>query len=189
MKYLGWFLDINSNANCPDNGSPFSADVVTVKDAKGEVTGIKTARHAYPPFMGNTLSRTRLRGIHSLLVTQHDFINALSSAYNLADEVKKKTGLDVFPYSVFYIFFEQYLYIVDVAWLTISLAFIGTSLRVHVVILPVFVAIFLVTLATVGNVTLSVLIVLVVCMIEVDLLGMMAVWNVRAPFLSCTVMR
>jgi Niemann-Pick C1 protein len=61
-----------------------------------------------------------------VLNTQNDFIVALRSAYQLADAVKANTGLDVFPYSVFYIFFEQYLYITEVAWLTISLAMAGT---------------------------------------------------------------
>ena len=63
--------------------------------------------------------------MHSVLVTQSDFINALKNAYSLADFLKQKIGLDVFPYAVFYIFFEQYLYITNVAWLTVCLALIG----------------------------------------------------------------
>lgn len=47
-----------------------------------------------------------------------DYINALKVTYELSDD----SNLSIFPYSVFYIFFEQYLYIKNVAILTVLLA-------------------------------------------------------------------
>jgi len=148
MKYLGWFLSINANGNCADNGSPFSSDVVTISNNSTgveQVSAVKTARYSLPFYSESIISSdmshlleflVSFRGIHSVLNTQEDFIVALQSAYNLADQIKANLGLDVFPYSVFYIFFEQYLYIQDVAWITIGLALIGALLRGFYVTAP-----------------------------------------------------
>jgi len=91
------------------------------------------------------------------------------NAYLFCDELKSTLGLDVFPYSVFYIFFEQYLYIKDVSMLAIGLALIGM---------------FIVVLITVGNVYMSLIVLITVIFIEVDLLGMMYLWDIRLNAIS-----
>jgi len=50
-----------------------------------------------------------LRTYHSPLATQADFITALRAARALADRASRDLGLDVYVYSVFHVFFEQYL--------------------------------------------------------------------------------
>jgi Niemann-Pick C1 protein len=42
----------------------------------------------------------------------------MEAAYTVADD----TGLDIFPYSVFYIYFEQYMYIERIAFMDVGLA-------------------------------------------------------------------
>jgi hypothetical protein len=46
-----------------------------------------------------------------VLKTQKDFINAIKVAYQVAEI----SDMQIYPYSVFYIYFEQYLYIVSIA--------------------------------------------------------------------------
>ena len=71
--------------------------------------------------------------------------------------------------SVFYIFFEQYLYIESVAWLDIGLALGG---------------ILVVTLLLLRNPWLSILIIVTVAMIEVGLVGAMAIWDISLNAVS-----
>jgi len=152
-KYLEWFLSVNADISCANNGSPYATDVILVYE-NGTINAVDTARY---------------RGLHSVLVTQEDFIGAITSAYKFCDYLKEETGLDVFPYSIFYIFFEQYLYIKDVAIMAIGVAVLG---------------VFLVTLITVGNITLSLIIIVVVIMIEVDVVGMMYLWDINLNAVS-----
>ena len=46
---------------------------------------------------------------HTVLKTSDDFISALRWARRLADNASAVMEWDVFPYSVFYVFYEQYL--------------------------------------------------------------------------------
>ena len=114
-----------------------------------------------------TVGPTRLRTYHSVLRTQTDYIDSLRIAYEVAD----LTGLPVFPYSVFYIYFEQYLYIVKVALLDVGLALGG---------------VFLVSLFLLSDPWLAFLIVVTVAMAEVDLLGVMHYWNISINAVSVT---
>jgi len=153
FKYLEWFLRVNADTVCPNNGSPYATDVVLVYD-NGTIKEVDTARY---------------RGLHSILVTQKEFIGAIKSAYSFCDLLKAETGLDVFPYSVFYIYFEQYLYIESVTYMAIGVAVLS---------------VFVVTLLTVGNITLSLLIIAIVIMIEVDIVGLMYLWNINLNAVS-----
>lgn len=101
-------------------------------------------------------------------MTQEEFIGAIKNAYEFSEELSKNLGLDIFPYSVFYIFFEQYLYITDVAMLAIGLAVLGTSSPYYYSLL---VGMFIVILLTVCNVFGSLIIVATVIIIEIDVIG------------------
>ena len=46
---------------------------------------------------------------HTVLKTSDDFISALRWARQLADNVSAVMDWEVFPYSVFYVYYEQYL--------------------------------------------------------------------------------
>lgn len=54
----------------------------------------------------------------------------------LRRQISRSEGLDVYAYSVFYVFFDQYLYIVSVATLNTILAFSTRQSRVFVCVEP-----------------------------------------------------
>ena len=53
---------------------------------------------------------------HTILKTSPDYTAALKSARKIAKNITNTIGAQVFPYSVFYVFYEQYLTIVDDTW-------------------------------------------------------------------------
>lgn len=55
---------------------------------------------------------SHFRTYHTPLKTQNDYIQALASAKRISADLEARTGGRVFPYSIFYVFFEQYATIV-----------------------------------------------------------------------------
>ena len=53
---------------------------------------------------------------HTILKTSNDYTEALKSARRIAKNITGVVGADVFAYSVFYVFYEQYLTIVKDTW-------------------------------------------------------------------------
>lgn len=118
---------------------------------------------------GDRVTYSRFWTYHNVLKTQQDFIDALKASRDISSRIEKETGLDVFAYSLFYVYFEQYLYIEDTAALGIYLA-LG--------------AIFLMSLAIVRNLWMSFLITANVGMIVVELLGVMHLWGIDLNAIS-----
>ena len=114
-----------------------------------------------------------LRTYHQTLRTQADFIEAYRQARHISKVIMEKSlnmdGSDesdiqaVFPYSVFYVFFEQYEQIVSMAMKIIISALFGAA-----------VMIFMLT----GSLMAVVSVVLTVLLVIVDLVGLMAMWNI-----------
>ena len=50
---------------------------------------------------------------HTVARTSSDFIESLDHANQIAANISQNTTAEVVPYSVFYVFYEQYLTIVD----------------------------------------------------------------------------
>ena len=129
-----------------------------------------------PPAANDTLPlpRTRVEAsrymtYHTPLRTQADFIGAITSAHAISDDIAREQSLDVFPYSVVYVYFQQYLDLQRVAVLNVGLA---------------FVAILALSLALLRCVWISVLQVATIAMIVGDLMGCMALWDVDLNALS-----
>lgn len=155
MKYFRTWLGTKCNPQCGSCGSVFAMDI-KLDETK-------------PPNSTEYIYSTRFRSFNRNLATQADFISGLKDGYALTDNAHRELGLNVIPYSVFYIFFEQYLYIERVAAMCIGLA---------------LAAVFVVTMILLGNVLASFMIVLLVFIIEVDLLGVMAIWNINLNAVS-----
>eukprot|EP01132_Coremiostelium_polycephalum_P006736 gene6736-8352_t len=146
MTYLPNFLNYAANPEvCPMSGLAFSSD-----------TNIQG---------GNSIVASRFDGYHTTLRTQDDFINALKTAYWVSDH----SDLPIFPYSVFYVFFEQYLTIKNIAVMDILLALAG---------------VFIVSLLLLANPIASLIVVVCVGMVSIDLIGVMALWNVSLNAVS-----
>jgi len=115
-----------------------------------------------------SIAATRFMTYHTVLKTQTDYIDALRVAYYVADNASQ---IPVFPYSIFYIYFEQYLYIVNVAVMDILLACAG---------------VFVVSLLLLHDPWASFIIVCVVGMIEVDVIAVMKLWDISINAVSVT---
>jgi Niemann-Pick C1 protein len=112
---------------------------------------------------------TRFMGFHTVLQTQSDFIGSLREARKLASHISAVNQLDVYVYSSFYVYFEQYLYIEGVAALSMGLA---------------ATAIFALSLVILRNLFASLLILSTIAMILVDLFGVMALWSISLNAVS-----
>jgi Niemann-Pick C1 protein len=105
MQFLPNFMESTCSPSCGVCGTPFQSDIV-----------FDNATHP------TKIIAARFRGQHANMPGQQNFIDGLKAAYNITDTMREKFGVDIFPYSVFYVFFEQYLYIENVALLCIGLA-------------------------------------------------------------------
>ncbi|UNI18112.1 niemann-Pick type C- protein 1 [Purpureocillium takamizusanense] len=151
IHYLEKFLAAPADDECPLGGQAAYRDAVVINDAD------------------NSVKATNFRSAHTPLRSQDDFINAYSSARRIASDIKERTGADVFPYSVFYIFFDQYLSIVP---LTAGLLCAAVGI------------IFVVASLLLGSVLTSAVVAITVIMSVVDIMGAMAVFNVSLNAVS-----
>lgn len=94
VRYLGRFLASPADQNCPLGGQAVYGAAVVADNSHG-------------------VAASHFRTAHTPLRSQADFIRAYAAARRIAADVRQRTGADVFPYSVFYIFFDQYLGIVS----------------------------------------------------------------------------
>lgn len=59
---------------------------------------------------------------HTIMSNSSSFISGLKWARELGDKLTNYTGVEIFPYSVFYVFYEQYLTTIHDMGLNISLS-------------------------------------------------------------------
>ncbi|XP_019086605.1 PREDICTED: Niemann-Pick C1 protein-like isoform X3 [Camelina sativa] len=149
---LPWFLNALPSADCAKGGHGAYTNSV---DLKGYETGV--------------IQASEFRTYHTPLNTQGDFVNALRAAREFSSKISNSLKIDIFPYSVFYIFFEQYLDIWRVALTNLAIA-IG--------------AIFVVCLLITSSAWSSAIIVLVLVMILLDLMGMMVILGIQLNAVS-----
>ena len=153
IHYLTKWLASPTNEDCPFGGSaPYSNAVVVHSNSTH-----------------NPIPASHFRTSHIPLRSQADYINAYASARRIADSISDSQHIDVFPYSKFYIFFDQYASIVSLA---------GTLLGSAVAIIFFLTSLLLGSLATGFVVTLTVI------MIVVAVAGTMAVTHVSLNAIS-----
>lgn len=106
-RYVPFFLQDNPNPNCPKGGHAAYSQAVNYKFLDKNKTI-------------SQVGATYYQGYHTVLKTSADYYSALREARNIAAnltetinrnlrEEGKNTTVNVFPYSVFYVFYEQYL--------------------------------------------------------------------------------
>jgi len=110
---------------------------------------------------------------HTILKTSDDFVAALKYAREVADNITKTIGdpnVNVFPYSVFYVFYEQYLTIVKDSWQNL---------------LYCAAAVFVVTFLLMGfNFSIATIVTFTVAMIITNLTGLMYIWDINLNAIS-----
>ncbi|KAI3517965.1 hypothetical protein L1887_06233 [Cichorium endivia] len=149
---LPWFLNALPSADCAKGGHGAYTNSV-------ELTG----------FEDGVIRSSSFRTYHTPLNKQADFVNSMRAAREFSSRISDSLKIEVFPYSVFYMFFEQYLDIWKTALISLGIA-IG--------------AVFVVCLVITCSLWSSSIIVLVLVMILVDLLGVMAVLNIQLNAVS-----
>ncbi|KAK4579992.1 niemann-Pick type C- protein 1 [Recurvomyces mirabilis] len=117
-----------------------------------------------------SIPASHFRTAHTPLRSQEDFIAAYASARRIADSISERNeGVKVFPYSKFYIFFDQYASIVH-----LSTALVGSALAFILVI----------TTTLLGSLATGVVVTFTVAMIVVDVVGTMSVVGVSLNAVS-----
>ncbi|XP_065063521.1 NPC intracellular cholesterol transporter 1-like isoform X2 [Rhopilema esculentum] len=153
-KYLGSFLKDNPNAVCPKGGHASYGSAVKLN----------------PNTSSDIVNASYFMSYHTILKTSQDYTNALKYARSLSANMSKVLNHEVFPYSIFYVFYEQYLTIVHDTWVDLSIC---AS------------AIFVVTFILLGfNLGIAVIMTVVVAMIVVNLLGLMSIWGISLNAVS-----
>ncbi|KAG8296955.1 hypothetical protein J6590_045798 [Homalodisca vitripennis] len=154
-KYLSFFLQDNPDSVCAKAGHASYSQAVNYKVDENNNTIVEA---------------TYYMAFHTILKTSSEYYGAIREARMIADNITEmintniqklggNTMVNVFPYSVFYVFFEQYL----TMWPD-TLKSIGISLG----------AVFLVTFVLIGlDLVLSLIVVITITMIIVNLGGLM----------------
>ncbi|CAH2060365.1 unnamed protein product [Thlaspi arvense] len=149
---LPWFLNALPSADCAKGGhGAYSSSV----DLQGYENGI--------------IQASSFRTYHTPLNKQADFVNSMRAAQEFSSKVSRSLKMEIYPYSVFYMFFEQYLDIWKTALINLSIA---------------IAAVFAVCLIITCSFWSSAIILLVIAMIIIDLLGVMAIFHIQLNALS-----
>ncbi|VFQ72905.1 unnamed protein product [Cuscuta campestris] len=149
---LPWFLSALPSNDCAKGGNGAYTNNV---ELKGYENGV--------------IQASAFRTFHTPLNKQVDYVNSMRAAREFASRVSDSLKMEVFPYSVFYIFFEQYLDIWRTALVDLAIA-IG--------------AVFVVCFAITCSFWTSAIILLVLVMIVVDMMGVMAILNIQLNAVS-----
>lgn len=151
IDYLQKWLASPTDASCPLGGRAGYSTALVVDTER------------------DTIPASNFRTSHVPLRSQSEFIDAYASARRISEGLKESTGIEVFPYSVFYIFFDQYSTIVR---LTATL--LGSALGLILIISSILL----------GSVMTGVVVTVTVIMIVTDIIGTMAVFNVSLNAVS-----
>lgn len=151
IHYLNKWLDAPTNAECPKAGKAGYSTALVVD-----------SNHTLTP-------ATHFRTAHTPLRSQSEFIDAYASARRIANDISTSQGISVFPYSKFYIFFDQYASIIDLTATLISSA---------------LALILLISSFLLGSLVTGTVVTLTVTMIVVDIIGTMALASVSLNAVS-----
>ncbi|XP_047328776.1 NPC intracellular cholesterol transporter 1-like [Impatiens glandulifera] len=149
---LPWFLDALPSSDCAKGGHGAYTNTVELEGYENSI-----------------IKASAFRTYHTPLNNQIDFVNSLRAAREFSSRISHSLKMEIFPYSVFYMFFEQYLDIWRTALVNLAIA-IG--------------AVFVVCLIISCSFWSSLIILLVITMVVVDLMGVMAVLGIQLNAVS-----
>jgi Niemann-Pick C1 protein len=151
MTYLTKWLNSPTTAECPLGGKASYGNAVVVDENR------------------TTIKASHFRTSHTPLHSQNDFISSYRSARRIATDISERNDIEVFPYSKFYIFFDQYISIVRLSATLLSSA---------------LVMILILTSVLLGSISTAVVVTITVAMTLIDIIGAMAVANVSLNAVS-----
>lgn len=151
MWYLKQWLQSPTDDNCPLGG----------KAAYGNALSLDGT--------GSSVKASHFRTFHTPLKTQGDFINAFAAAHRIAEDISEETGTKVFPYSLFYVFFDQYAHII-----AITQEILGLGLA----------SVLVVTSLLLGSWRTGTIVTGVVALTVISVMGVMGIWDINLNALS-----
>lgn len=116
-----------------------------------------------------TVLASHFRTFHTPLRSQANFIDALAAARRIAHDMSERTGLDVFPYSLFYVFFDQYAYIIG---MTVQVLALGMA------------AVMGITTTLLGSWRTGATVTFVCALAVINVMGVMGFWNINLNAIS-----
>ncbi|XP_040569202.2 LOW QUALITY PROTEIN: NPC intracellular cholesterol transporter 1-like [Lepeophtheirus salmonis] len=169
-RYMKWFLEDNPGERCPKAGHAAYSQSVRLK--------------AHPQkdnesFFQYNVIASNFMTFHTILKTPKDYYEALRWARRLSSEIEnsingnltdKSQGVKVFPYSIFYVFYEQYLTMWSDTINSLLVSFLSISIVTFIL--------------TGFDFLTSIIIVVVIAMILINLMGMMYFWNISLNAVS-----
>jgi Niemann-Pick C1 protein len=151
ISYLEKWIEAPTTEDCPIGGKAAYSDALVID-----------SKHL-------TIPASHFRTSHTPLRSQKDFISAYTAARRISKEISQDVEAEVFPYSKFYIFFDQYTSIVRLAG-----ALIGSALA----------AVLVITTIMLGSFVTGLIVTLVVGMTVSAIIGSMAVLGVSLNAVS-----
>ncbi|KIM21967.1 hypothetical protein M408DRAFT_18285 [Serendipita vermifera MAFF 305830] len=151
MRYLGQWLITPTDEECPLGGQAAYGTAVS-----------RSRDHT-------RVDASHFRTFHSPLKTQADFINAFEAAHRIADDLSASTGTTVFPYSLFYVFFDQYAHIIHMTQQVLGLGLLS---------------VLLVTSVLLGSWRTGIIVTGVVALTVVNCMGVMGLWGISLNAIS-----
>ncbi|KAF4619859.1 hypothetical protein D9613_005559 [Agrocybe pediades] len=151
MRYLRHWLESPTNDECPLAGQASFGTALSLNEAQDKVVA------------------SHFRTFHTPLKNQEDFINAFAAAHRIADEISEDIGAKVFPYSIFYVFFDQYAHIV-----AITQEILGLGLG----------SVLIVTALLLGSWRTGTIVTGVVALTVVTVMGVMSIWGISLNAIS-----
>ncbi|EMD40818.1 hypothetical protein CERSUDRAFT_131117 [Gelatoporia subvermispora B] len=118
---------------------------------------------------GERVVASHFRTSHTPLKSQADLINSFAAAQRIADDLTRETGVSVFPYSLHYVFFDQFAHII-----AITQQVLGLGLA----------AVLLITALLLGSWRTGTIVTAVVGMTVVTVMGVMGIWGIMLNAIS-----
>ncbi|KAM0750355.1 multidrug efflux transporter AcrB transmembrane domain-containing protein [Meredithblackwellia eburnea MCA 4105] len=149
LRYLDQWLASPTDETCPLGGKASYSSAISRENT--------------------SVLATHFRTYHTPLKSQSDYINAMASSERIAKELSHRTGGEVVPYSLFYVFFDQYSTISSVARQVLTLALL---------------AVFFVTGGVLGSWRTGGAVILTCFLTVINVLGVMGIWGISLNAIS-----
>ncbi|KAI0306903.1 multidrug efflux transporter AcrB transmembrane domain-containing protein [Multifurca ochricompacta] len=151
VRYLKQWLISPTDEDCSLGGQASYGTAISLNDARDDVVA------------------SHFRTFFNPLKSQADFIGAFDAAHRIADDMSRRTGASVFPYSLFFVFFDQYAHIVS-----ITQQVLGLGLASVLIVTAVFL----------GSWRTGTIVTAVVALTVVNVMGVMGLWGISLNAIS-----
>ena len=160
MMYLRQWLKSPTNEECPLGGQAAYSSAISIKHAS-----LAAVLSPAPDAEDSTLQvfASHFRTFHTPLRSQADFIDAIAASERITQDLHDKLGIKVFAYSLFYVFFDQYLHLLGLAARTLG----GAAI-----------AIFAITTILLGSWRTALVVTACVASALVGVVGAMGAWGI-----------